>query len=264
MRVLRIVALLIFIAVAANFATAQDAPPPKPEHDGTLRRLRVPILMYHYISDLPADADEFRVELTVEPNVFRAHMQHLTQAGYNPISLYDVDNALRTGDPLPPRPVVLTFDDGHLDHYTQAFPILEEYGFPGTFFVITSLLDTNHPNYISWPQAQEMALAGHSIEPHTKNHMDLRQRDRDFLVYQMLGSIESIEANLGSRPSMFSYPGGRYDEQTLQVARDAAIQRAVTTAIGSTHTTSNRLEVSRVRVAGNLSVAGLEYLLTNF
>jgi peptidoglycan/xylan/chitin deacetylase (PgdA/CDA1 family) len=262
MRIFGITTLLMGLLLAANLTNAQNSTPPN--HDGTLRRLRVPILMYHYISNLPTDADEFRVELTVEPDIFRAHMQHLADAGYTPITLYDLDAALLNGETLPAKPVVLTFDDGHLDHYTDAFPILQAFSFSGTFFVITSLLDTNHPDYINWQQAQEMAAAGHSIEPHTKNHMDLRERDWDFLVYQIVGSIESIEANLGSRPLMFSYPGGKYDSQTLQIAQQADIARAVTTQLGTVHTTSNRLEVSRVRVSGNLSVAGLEYLLTSF
>jgi peptidoglycan/xylan/chitin deacetylase (PgdA/CDA1 family) len=156
-------------------ALAQDA-------DGTLRRIRVPILMYHYISEPPPGADAYRIELSITPDIFRAHMQYLEDEGYTPVSLYDLDAALIRGAALPAKPVILTFDDGHIDHYTNVFPILKEYGFTATFFVITARLDERNADYINWEQAEEMATTGMNIEPHTKNHFDLRNRNRDFLV----------------------------------------------------------------------------------
>ena len=231
--------------------------------DGTLRRINVPILMYHYISELPPDADEYRVNLTVSPQQFRAHMEYLATNGYTPITLDALDEALRTGTALPARPVVLTFDDGHRDHYTNAFPILQEFGFTGTFFVITGLLDINHPDYLSWEQAQTMEAAGMRVEPHTKTHRQLNDRDRDFLVYEILGSIESVEAHINRRPSMFAYPAGRYDPTTLTIMEEMGIQRALTTQYGYLHTTSNHLEVQRIRISNDTTVDGLHYILTN-
>jgi peptidoglycan/xylan/chitin deacetylase (PgdA/CDA1 family) len=236
-------------------ALAQDA-------DGTLRRIRVPILMYHYISEPPPGADAYRIELSITPDIFRAHMQYLEDEGYTPVSLYDLDAALIRGAALPAKPVILTFDDGHIDHYTNVFPILKEYGFTATFFVITARLDERNADYINWEQAEEMATTGMNIEPHTKNHFDLRNRNRDFLVYEVLGSIESVAAHLENQPTMFSYPAGRYDENTLDLIAEANIRRAVTTQPGSFHTTHNQLEVKRLRITGNMSVAGLSYLLT--
>lgn len=234
----------------------------EPEWDGTLRRVRVPILMYHYVSELPPDADPIRIDLTVTPANFRAHMQHLRDEGYTPVSLYDLHAALLTGQPLPARPVILTFDDGHIDHYIEVFPVLREFGFTGTFFIITGLVDSNAPDYITWAQAAEMAEAGMSLEPHTKTHRDLRERSDDLLVYEMLGSRESLNAHTISPARMFSYPAGRYDEATLRVARDLDIWRAVTTQPGLLHTTDNWLELPRVRVSYETGVAGLAHLLS--
>ena len=230
--------------------------------DGTLRRIRVPILMYHYVSPLPEDADDIRTDLTVGPDVFRAHMQYLHDAGYNTISLYQLDDALMRGTRLPSRPVILTFDDGHIDHYTTVFPILREFGFTGTFFVITGLADANNPAYMSWAQIEEMSIAGMNMESHTKTHRDLRGRDHDFLVYELLGSIESLVAHTGRTPRMFCYPGGRYDDVTLQLVNEMDVWRAVTTQPGMDHTTDNRLEMSRVRISGNTGAGGLPYLLS--
>ena len=162
--------------------------------DGTLRRIRVPILMYHYISSLPADADDYRINLTLEPDVFRAHMHYLHDEGYTTISLYQLHIALLQGTQLPPKPIILTFDDGYIDHYTNVSPVLKEYGFTGTFFIITERADDNNPTYMNWSQISEMARAGMSMESHSKTHADLRGRSYDFLVYELLGSLESLQA----------------------------------------------------------------------
>jgi peptidoglycan/xylan/chitin deacetylase (PgdA/CDA1 family) len=231
--------------------------------DGTLRRIQVPILMYHYVSELPPDADVYRVDLTILPEMFRAHMQYLHESGYTTISLDDLDNALLYGAPLPPRPVILTFDDGYIDHYTHVLPILREFGFTGTFFIITGRADSGDPAYMNWTQVAEMAAAGMTIGSHTKNHPDLRNRDYDFLVYELLGSMESLEAHTGQPVTTFSYPAGRYDDAALAVLRTLPIRRAVTTHSGVFQTTDNRLELPRLRISGDTGVSGLAYLLLN-
>lgn len=229
--------------------------------DGTLRRIDVPILMYHYVGDLPEDADEYRVNLTISTERFHAHMEYLQNVDYNTISLYDLHNALNNGMPLPSRPIILTFDDGYANHFDNAFPLLQHYGFTGTFFVITDRSDNADPAHLSWEHIQQMAVSGMDIESHTKSHPDLRNRDFDFLIFQILGSIESIAAHIGEDTKMFSYPAGRYDETTLRVLQTMPIARAVTTQAGRLHTTDNYLEMTRLRISGDMSVAGLRQLL---
>lgn len=249
------------LAVLIAPVASQSIEPESPVFDGTLRRIHVPILMYHYVSPLLPDADDIRVGLTIYPETFRAHMQYLHDQGYQTVSLSDLHDALLTGEQLPPRSIVLTFDDGYIDHYTNVFPVLQEFGFAGTFFVITETADNNNPVYLSWAQIQRMYEAGMSIEAHTKTHRDLRGRDYDFLVYEILGSLESIEAHTGNPAHMFAYPSGRYDGKTLEVLQQMPVWRAVTTQQGAYHTTDNLLEVTRLRISGNLSVAGLDALL---
>lgn len=229
--------------------------------DGTLRRIHVPILMYHRVSELPPDADVYRVDLTVVPEVFRAHMQYLYDEGYHTISLYQLNEALLHGTPLPTKPVILTFDDGYSEHYTTVFPTLEEFEFNGTFFVITGYADVNNPEYLNWSQIREMSDAGMSMEPHTKSHLGLVGRDNDFLTYEVLGSFESMAAHTGQMPRMFAYPGGDYDDAALEMLESLYCWRAVTTQRGALHTTDNYLEVPRVRVSGDTGVVGLAYLL---
>lgn len=230
--------------------------------DGTLRRIHVPILMYHYVGQLPAEPDEYRINLTLDPSIFRQHIQYLSDAGYTAISLYELDLALTNGHPLPPKPVILTFDDGHADHYQNVFPVLKQYNFSGTFFIITSFVDNQLPQYLSWSQVQEMANAGMSMQPHTKTHIDLSNATYDTQIYQVIGSIESLHHYTNQSINAFAYPAGRYNDETLHILSNSAIRRAVTTQTGSLHTTNNRYELKRLRITNETTVQALQYLLT--
>ena len=165
------------------------------------------------------------------------------------------------GAELPPNPVILTFDDGYAEHYNYVFPLLRDFGMTGTFFVITQFADNNSQNYLTWAQIEEMQAVGMSMEAHTKNHVDLRNRDFDYLVFEIVGSIESIEAHTGNHSRMFAYPVGRYDNSTLAVMASTDVLRAVTTQLGTWQTSDNRLEVPRMRITNETTVSGLIYLL---
>lgn len=255
------VLIFLLMLISTIFFQPSSAQNQSKQGDGTLRRIRIPILMYHYISPLPADADDIRIDLTITPDLFHDHIQYLQANGYTAISLYEVTDALLNGNPLPQKPVVLTFDDGYLDHYRYVFPILKETGFKGTFFVITAYADQALPAHLSWEQIQEMADSGMHMEAHTKNHLDLRERDRDFLIYEILGSLESVGAHTGISSVMFAYPGGRYDETTLKVIAELPVEAAVTTRHGAMITTNDLLEMPRLRASGGMSVTGLAHLL---
>ena len=232
-----------------------------PEWDGTYRRIRVPILMYHYVSEPPEASDDTRITLSVTPDMFRAHMQYLFDGGYNPISLYQLIDALRTGATLPVKPVVLTFDDGYTDHFSTVYPVLHQFGFTGTIFVITGAPDNSAPGYLSWPQIAEMAESSISMENHTRDHIDLRNQDYDTLVYQLLGAQESLLAYTGRTPHFVAYPMGFYDEGTLEILRTMPVWGALTTQFGALHTTDRALEMSRVRISNETNVAALAALL---
>lgn len=229
--------------------TATFTPIPLPTPNGIYSRtLRVPILMYHYISVPPEDADIYRLDLSVDPETFRAQMQYLAENGYTSIDLYDLSLAITNKIELPAKPVIITLDDGYVDNYWYAFPILQEFGLKATFFVVTEFIDNNNPYYMSWEMVETMAAAGMRIEPHSKNHPDLSGRERDFLIYQMLGSQETIAAHIGYTPRYFAYPGGRYDELAMQILDELGYWGAVTTQGGKWHGFNDRFEWTRVRV----------------
>lgn len=245
-------------AVSLPTAPAEPLPTPSGVYSWTLK---VPILMYHYVSAPPADADVYRIDLSVTPEMFQQQMAYLAERGYTAIDLHDLTQAIVGYAELPEKPVVLTFDDGYLDNYEVAFPILQAFGHRGTFFIITEFIDQGREGYMTWPMIEEVARAGHRVESHSRNHPDLAGKPHDALVWQVLGAQETLAAHTGSRPRYFCYPGGTYDEATIQMLRDLDYWGAVTTASGTWHGFNDRYEWTRVRVRNDTTMDEFAKLL---
>jgi peptidoglycan/xylan/chitin deacetylase (PgdA/CDA1 family) len=228
-----------------------DTPTPIPlptPREGFSQTVRVPILMYHYISTPPEDADVYRTDLSVKPENFRAQMTYLAQNGYTPIDFYDLSLAITGHAELPTNPVIITLDDGYRDQYENAFPVLREFGFTATIFIVTEFVDKGYEPYLTWEMVEEMAATGIRFEPHSRTHADLRDRDRDFLVWEILGPQETLAAHLGYQPRYFSYPIGWYDEAVINMLQELDFWGAVTTARGKEHGFVDRYEWARLRV----------------
>lgn len=242
--------------------TPTQAPTFAPTPDGIARRLRVPILMYHYVSTPPAGADIYRRDLSVSTDLFAAQLDRLLAEGYAVISLYDVLDAIQRGAPLPAKPVVITFDDGYRDNYENAFPQLRERQLPATIFVVTDFMDEERTAYLTWEMAREMLQAGIDIESHGRNHVSLAGKDDDYLVWQALGSLETIEYELGVRPRFVSYPAGEYDQRTIDIFTSAQYWAGVTTRQGAVLTNERLFEWPRIRVRNTTTPDELIRLLS--
>lgn len=140
-----------------------------------------------------------------------------------------------------------------------AVPVMQSYGFKGTVFVVTEFTDFEMPQYLSWSQIRELFALGWDIEPHTKTHVELAGRPRDLQLYQMLGSIETLEANLGVRPRFICYPAGKHDAVTVQLAEEMQLWGGVTTANGRVHGFRDRFTWTRVRVDGRYGLQNFIY-----
>ena len=221
--------------------------------------------MYHYVGGLPADADAYRVDLTVSPAKFEAQLAYLQAAGYTSITLEELVQHLAVGAPLPPKPVVLTFDDGYVDNFIYAFPLLRQYGFAGTFFVVTQFLNEGRANYMSWEQARLMQENGMDIQAHGVSHEDLRGQPLAFVEHEVTESRREIETHLHKPVQLFAYPYGHYDSRVIAALRSAGYLAAVTTEAGVDHSSKALLELRRVRVHGSHDldrfVATLDYHL---
>jgi peptidoglycan/xylan/chitin deacetylase (PgdA/CDA1 family) len=215
--------------------------------------VNVPILMYHHIDVAGPTADAIRRDLSVPPVSFAAQVDYLARNGYHALSLADLVDCMATGKPLPPSPVVLTFDDGYLDNYTNAFPVLKNAGFAGTFFIITDFVGQGE--YMTWYQAAEMAAWGMDLESHTLDHPDLAVLPANRLLRQLTESRAILEQNLGKPVRYLSYPAGRYNGAVSRAAEQAGYVAAVTTVYGESHSWGRQFELTRIRVRGTDSLA---------
>jgi peptidoglycan/xylan/chitin deacetylase (PgdA/CDA1 family) len=208
------------------------------------------MLMYHYLSVPPANADIYRQDLSVTPENFEAQLAYLQSEGYTTISLDDLTYHLAGLRDLPPKPIILTFDDGYADNYTNAFPLLQKYGFQATFAIVTEPIDFGDPNYMTWAQVQEMHAAGMDFASHTRHHLDLRNRGLDFLRDQIIFSKEAIEYRLQEPVRYFVYPGGQYDQAVIDLLQVADFWGALTTQYGAEYGYADRFEMPRIRIRG--------------
>jgi peptidoglycan/xylan/chitin deacetylase (PgdA/CDA1 family) len=162
--------------------------------------------MYHDISDVVPD-DIYRAASNVLPADFSAQLDYLQCAGYTTITPSQLLEAIEGRRALPQKPIVLTFDDGYGDHYTQAFPILKQHGMTGAFAIITVFVEGGG-DYMSWSQIKEMSESGMEIMSHTVTHIDLNSSDDASVAGQLRDSRAAIEQRTGEAPGVLVYPSG--------------------------------------------------------
>ena len=239
-----------------SLAAAHGADGPPASLPANAKAVKVPILMYHYVDATAPRVGPHAGDLTVRTRDFLAQMDFLAKHGYHAVTLEQVYAAMVGGGSLPTKPVALTFDDGGLDDYTVAYPILRSHDFVATFFVISG--SVGGPTAMTWDQLREMQAAGMAIESHTAHHGDLVASSAAALSAELNESRKTIEAELGRAPLVVSYPFGRYDDRVIDAARDAGYLIAVTTHQGRVLTPDSVYCWPRVHVAAMESLKGFE------
>ncbi|MCB0145974.1 MAG: polysaccharide deacetylase family protein, partial [Caldilineaceae bacterium] len=115
---------------------------------------------------------------------------------------------------------------------------------------VTDFIDEQRPEYLTWDMTREMLAYGLSIESHGRNHVSLKNKDNDYLTWQALGSLETIQYELGVRPRFVSYPAGEYDQATIDLFKSANYWAGFTTIQGATHHSDDLFQLHRVRIRG--------------
>lgn len=170
----------------------------------------VPILTYHSISENLFGKVHPYHQINTPASIFAAQMKWLRQAGYRTIDLSELMNAFETSQDLS-KTVVLTFDDGYQDFYTEAFPLLKQCGFTATVFLATDRIrDTSvrveGADYLTWSEVRELHSQGIAFGSHSVTHADLRSLGPEQIDYELGYSKESIEQRIGAPVEFFSYP----------------------------------------------------------
>lgn len=201
----------------------------------------IPILMYHSISSANSSNN-----LLVPPKQFEEQIKWLKKNGFTPLSMDEVVKALKTGK-VPKRPVAITFDDGYIDNYTDAYRILKKYDMKGTFFIIADCIGDNKI-YLTMDMLKEMRDNGMNIESHTLNHLELNKISKDEKIKSIKGAKDFLKDKLGIESKYLCYPVGRYDEETIKVSKELGIEAAVTTTKGFANLNNGLYSLKRVRM----------------
>ncbi|NJD59068.1 MAG: polysaccharide deacetylase family protein, partial [Anaerolineae bacterium] len=196
-----------FTPTATDTPLPTDTPAPTPTPAWVslpAGHVQAPILLYHHISN-----DGYGNRYYVSVDDFRAQMETLRNLGYTAITITNLAEVLLNGGELPPRPVVITFDDGNLDVYENAFPIMRELGLVGTNYIVANRLEAK--NFINPDQLREMGDAGWELGSHSMDHTDLTT-DYSIANYEIRQSMLVLEEATGEPVSTFAYPYGKTDE----------------------------------------------------
>lgn len=216
-------------------------------------QLQVPILYYHYIGNNPNPLDTKRDSLSTVPDKFREQIKYLKDNGYTAISLDTLYAALKKQTTLPQKPVVLTFDDGYIDFYFNAFPILQEFNMHATVFVPVGLVGQS--SYLNWDQIKFMHNSGLiSFQSHGINHVNMNSLPKFELDLEMRESKKILQDKLGTPVNFISYPYGVSSEEILTAAREAGYVGGVGTWLSKTQSEGTIYNMPRIRIGGGITI----------
>lgn len=242
-------ATLFGVLTVGGVAVAVGMAPGSPRESW---RLDAPVLMYHHVQELHGEPAPAWLRYTVSPSAFEAQLQWLHESGYQTITAARLVETLR-GDPredarsLPPKPVVLTFDDGWACCYDTVFPLLKRRGMTATFFVYPSGVDA--PGYVTWAQLREMRSAGMDIQAHSMTHPHLPTIPPADAEREIEKCMAVMTEKMGDAPTVFAYPFGEYSDAVIKAVERAGYEGAYSTDPGIEHSAGDAFKLKRVLVS---------------
>lgn len=218
------------------------------------------ILLYHHVvpnSELPAyqnisDGWDFRVT----PDGFERHIVYFKQNGYFFISLQELVAYIKKQGVAPKKTVTITFDDGWIDNFKFALPLLKSYEVPACFFITSSeLVNVNGGAFekkMSIDQLRQLMASGMEIGSHTQNHCILDSVSPDEAFLEISNSKAEIEQALGNKVDYFAYPGGAFNTDIVEMVKAAGYHAACTVIGPAPNDRSSLLWLYRTVLSENL------------
>ncbi|MDR0326602.1 MAG: polysaccharide deacetylase family protein [Oscillospiraceae bacterium] len=214
----------------------------------------VPVLMYHCVED-----NETNNAFYVSVADFEAHLRYLYENDYRTITMRELTRMVTSGEEVPPRAVVLTFDDGYINNYTNVLPLLEKYGMSGTVYALSF-----YPGWACTPEMlRDMNRRGMEIGSHTKSHANLTKLAPEEAVDEITRSKEALERVLGIEITSFAYPYGAYNTELAQAVKNAGYQSAVSMTVGHASPGQSLFELRRYGIYKGDGVERLKRILEN-
>ena len=202
------------------------------------------ILEYHTITDTPVDEDSVRYNVT--PDELAAQLDYLKENGYTTITMLDFIEAKNGRFTMPPKPIMLTFDDGYEDNYHNMLPLVEERGMKAVVYVIANQI--GQEGYLSFDQLKDMQTRGIEIGNHTADHLPLDELTHDEIVYEVSASKTYLEWSGLNTIYSLSYPNGKYNSEIIKILEQENYFTAVTGDPGLNNFSTNQLKMYRVNI----------------
>lgn len=223
----------------------------RPSAQPRKRTAKVPILVYHHISQSVSDGSRALRRLTVNADVFAQQMKYLQDNGYHVITFSALADYLEQGRELPTFPVIISFDDGWETQFEYARASLEKYHFPATFFIVTDYV--GRPGFITWPQLQILLTEGMRIGSHSRSHPHLDRITSPTELWDQISNSKTVlETQLESPVEEFAYPYGSYTTATAAVVKQAGYRSARGCCSGFAHTSADVFALRAVMVPNDL------------
>ncbi|MET8333556.1 polysaccharide deacetylase family protein [Streptosporangium canum] len=220
---------------------------------------RVPILMYHSVSDHPNDETR---PLAVSPGRFAEQLGVLRDRGFTPMTLSDLVAGMHRTATMPGRPVAITFDDGYADFHSQALPILERFGYPATVFVTSGWVQDSGPvsagrrpaPMLAWSQVREAVSCGMEIGGHSHSHPQLDQLPDRELRNELRTNKALLEDRIGRPVATMAYPYGYSSARVRREVRRAGYWTACAVANDAFREGDEMLALPRLTVTEQTSM----------
>lgn len=215
----------------------------------------VPVLYYHSVE--PSENNE----VIISPLKLKQQLQFVKEAGYTTLTMTQLNDYLLNNKPIPEKSIMITFDDGYMDNYTNAFPILKELNMNATIFVITSGIDDGY--YLSSSQLKEMSDYGIDIESHTVNHLHLNQLSYEKQLEELKDSRDKLNRILNKEVTTVAYPFGDFNDDTKRAVKDAGYTLAFTTNKGYADRDDDAIVLDRIYVSSDFTLETFKDRLLN-
>ena len=225
-------------------------------------KYEVPVIMYHRV--INKSEDEGVHGTYIYENIFREHMQYLKDKNYTVITFRDLDKiSWRNRFEKDKKYIILTFDDGYKDNYDLAFPILKEFGFKATIFLMGSSTynewDVKASGEKEFPlmsvdMIKEMQDYGIEFGAHTFNHPKINTLSNDEIEHQIIDVKKPLEEKIGREIITFAYPYGILNDYAKEMAKKAGYTFALATDSGSVCLSDDLYQIRRIAIFPNTNL----------
>lgn len=223
------------------------------------KNLNIPILLYHYVEYVKDPKDTIRKSLDILPVVFENQVATLKNAGYTFLTPRDVNLILSNKMKLPQKPIILSFDDGYEDFYTDVLPILKRQNVRAVEYIISGFID--HPNYMTTSELNKVKNSNLvELGCHTVHHPDLAHESSKIANYEISQCHFDLLSKFDINTVSFAYPYGSYNSSLFSMLKNSGFQNATTTKPGSSESDENIYEIPRIRPGGRMGSELLTFL----